>query len=108
MKPHRLYNIGNHRSEHLMKVIGLLEEATGIRATIDFQPMQAGDVPQTYADISAISADLGYAPTTAIEVGGAAVCRVVSARITGFSWFRAETAEEAGTAKIERMAAKPP
>ena len=68
-KPHRLYNIGNHRSEHLMTVIGLLEEATGIRATIDFQPMQAGDVPQTYADISAIAADLGYAPTTSIEVG---------------------------------------
>lgn len=68
-KPHRLYNIGNHRSEHLMKVIGLLEEATGIRATIDFQPMQAGDVPQTYADISAIAADLGYAPTTSIETG---------------------------------------
>lgn len=68
-KPHRLYNIGNHRSEHLMKVIGLLEEATGIRATIDFQPMQAGDVPQTYADITAISGDLGYAPTTSIEQG---------------------------------------
>lgn len=69
VKPHRLYNIGNHRSEHLMKVIALLEEATGITAQIDFQPMQAGDVPQTYADISAISADLGYAPTTSIEVG---------------------------------------
>ena len=68
-KPHRLYNIGNHRSEHLMKVIDLLAEATGIAPVIDFQPMQAGDVPQTYADISAISADLGYAPTTSIEAG---------------------------------------
>ena len=68
-KPHRLYNIGNHRSEHLMTVIGLLEQATGITAKIDFQPMQAGDVPQTYADISAIAADLGYAPTTSIDVG---------------------------------------
>ncbi|WP_298198018.1 NAD-dependent epimerase/dehydratase family protein [Novosphingobium sp.] len=68
-KPHRLYNIGNHRSEHLMTVIGLLEQATGIQAKIDFQPMQAGDVPQTYADISAIAADLGYAPTTSIDVG---------------------------------------
>lgn len=68
-KPHRLYNIGNNRSEHLMKVVGLLEEACGRKAEIDFQPMQAGDVPATYADITAIQADLGYAPTTSIEVG---------------------------------------
>ena len=68
-KPHRLYNIGNSRSEHLMKVVGLLEEACGKQAVIDFQPMQPGDVHKTYADISAIRADLGYAPTTSIEVG---------------------------------------
>ena len=69
VKPHRLYNIGNSRSEHLMKVIGLLEEACGRKAVIDFQPMQPGDVPATYADIAAISRDLGYAPTTSIEAG---------------------------------------
>ncbi|MEA3263314.1 MAG: GDP-mannose 4,6-dehydratase [Pseudomonadota bacterium] len=68
-KPHRLYNIGNSRSEHLMKVVGLLEECCGRKAVIDFQPMQAGDVPATFADVSAISGDLGYAPTTSIEVG---------------------------------------
>jgi len=67
--PHRLYNIGNHRSEHLMKVIGLLEDATGITPKLDLQPMQPGDVPRTYADIDAISRDLGYAPTTSIEAG---------------------------------------
>lgn len=69
VKPHRLYNIGNSQSEHLMKVIGLLEEACGRKAVIDFQPMQPGDVPATYADIAAISQDLGYAPTTSIETG---------------------------------------
>ncbi|MBC2669333.1 NAD-dependent epimerase/dehydratase family protein [Novosphingobium piscinae] len=69
VKPHRLYNIGNHRAEHLMTVIGLLEKATGITARLDLQPMQAGDVPRTCADISAIAADLGYAPTTSIDVG---------------------------------------
>ncbi len=69
VKPHRLYNIGNSQSEHLMKVIGLLEEACGRKALIDFQPMQPGDVPATYADIAAISRDLGYAPTTSIETG---------------------------------------
>jgi len=52
-----------------MKVVGLLEECCGKKAVIDFQPMQQGDVPATFADVSAISGDLGYAPTTSIEVG---------------------------------------
>ena len=52
-----------------MKVVGLLEECCGRKAEIDFQPMQPGDVPATYADVTAISRDLGYAPTTAIEAG---------------------------------------
>lgn len=69
VKPHRLYNIGNSRSEHLMKVVGLLEDACGKKAEIEFLPMQPGDVHKTYADISAIQADLGYAPTTVIEDG---------------------------------------
>ncbi|MBC2665908.1 GDP-mannose 4,6-dehydratase [Novosphingobium flavum] len=68
-KPHRLYNIGNHRSEHLMKVIGLIEQATGRKADLDLLPMQAGDVHRTEADIEAIASDLGYAPTTTIEQG---------------------------------------
>jgi len=67
--PHRLYNIGNHRSEKLMEMISLLEEACGKKAIIDLHPMQAGDVRETYADISAISGDLGYAPTTCISEG---------------------------------------
>ena len=69
IKPHRLYNIGNNKSEHLMKVVGLIEESCGRKAEIDFQPMQPGDVEATYADIAAIAGDLGYAPTTSIEVG---------------------------------------
>jgi len=68
-KPHRLYNIGNHRSEHLMKVIEILETECGKKAEIDFQPIQPGDVRQSFADIDAISADLGYQPTTSIDVG---------------------------------------
>jgi UDP-glucuronate 4-epimerase len=69
VKPHRLYNIGNNRSEHLMRVVEILEEAIGRKAEVELLPMQAGDVTRTYADISAIAADLGYAPTTSIEVG---------------------------------------
>lgn len=67
--PHRLYNIGNHRSEQLGRVIDLLEAACGRAAIRDYQPMQPGDVPATYADISAIQSDLGFTPTTSIDVG---------------------------------------
>jgi UDP-glucuronate 4-epimerase len=67
--PCRLYNIGNHRREPLMRMIGLIEEALGKKAQIDFQPMQPGDVRESFADIDAISADLGYEPTTPIDIG---------------------------------------
>jgi len=67
--PHRLYNIGNHRSEALLDMIGELERAIGRPAIKEFLPMQAGDVVDTYADISAIAADLGFAPTVSIDVG---------------------------------------
>jgi UDP-glucuronate 4-epimerase len=76
--PHRIYNIGNNRSEDLMRMIELIETACGQKAVVDFKPMQDGDVHETFADIDAISTDLGYAPTTSIEVG-----------IPAFvSWFR--------------------
>ncbi len=68
-KPHAVYNIGNNRSEHLMKVIDILQRECGREAVIEFLPMQDGDVQRTYADIEAIQRDVGYRPTTAIEVG---------------------------------------
>jgi len=67
--PHRVYNIGNHRSEELMRMIGLIEAATGREAVKEFLPMQDGDVQDTYADISAIQRDLGFEPTTSIDLG---------------------------------------
>ena len=67
--PHRLYNIGNNRSEELTRMIALIEEACGREALKELMPMQAGDVRDTYADISAIARDLGYRPTTSIDVG---------------------------------------
>jgi len=67
--PHRLYNIGNHRSEHLMDMIHLIEQACGRKAEIDYLPMQPGDVRETFADISAIQRDLAFAPTTTIAEG---------------------------------------
>ncbi len=67
--PHALYNIGNHRSEELMRMVSLLEQATGKSAALDFQPMQPGDVKDTFADISAIQRDHGFEPSTTIDVG---------------------------------------
>jgi UDP-glucuronate 4-epimerase len=67
--PHALYNIGNSRSEDLMRIVELLEQETGRKALLDPRPMQAGDVKETFADISAIERDLGYRPTTSIEQG---------------------------------------
>jgi UDP-glucuronate 4-epimerase len=67
--PHRLYNIGNNRPEPLMALISTIEDACGRKAILNMLPMQDGDVYETYADISAISSELGYAPTTPISVG---------------------------------------
>lgn len=67
--PHALYNIGNSRSEDLMRVVELLERETGRKALLDRQPMQVGDVKETFADISAIERDHGFAPTTPIDEG---------------------------------------
>src|SRR5688572_29127582 len=69
ISPHAVYNIGNHRSEDLMRMINLLERATGREARLDMRPMQPGDVKDTYADISAIERDHGFAPTTSIDAG---------------------------------------
>ena len=67
--PYRVYNIGNHRSEPLMRFIELIEQATERKAIIQFAPMQPGDVRETFADIDALKRDLGYSPTTAIDQG---------------------------------------
>jgi UDP-glucuronate 4-epimerase len=67
--PHRLYNIGNNNSEELSRMIELIEQACGKKAEKRLMPMQAGDVRDTYADISAIQRDLGFRPFTKIDVG---------------------------------------
>lgn len=67
--PHRIYNIGNHRSEKLTHMIAVLEKALGRKAEKIFEPMQPGDVAETFADITAIQRDHGFAPTTTIDVG---------------------------------------
>ena len=66
---HRIYNIGNGRAEPLMRFIETLEAALGVKARIDFQPMQPGDVFETCADIGEAARHFGYAPRTAIDEG---------------------------------------
>ena len=67
--PHRVYNIGNHRSEDLLRFIRLIEQACGREAVLEFKPMQAGDVPETFADIEATTRDFDFVPATSIDEG---------------------------------------
>jgi len=67
--PCRLYNIGNHRSEALMDFIGIIEASLGRKATVEFMPMQAGDIKETYVDIEDTRRDFGFEPTTTIADG---------------------------------------
>jgi UDP-glucuronate 4-epimerase len=69
LSPHRLYNLGNSRSEELTRLIALIEAACGRKAELEMRPLQPGDVPETYADISAVQAETGFAPATPIEAG---------------------------------------
>ncbi|SFJ24233.1 NAD-dependent epimerase [Albimonas pacifica] len=67
--PHRVFNIGNSRSEKLMDLISLIEEATGREAIKEFLPMQPGDVQATFADVSALEAEVDFAPATPLSEG---------------------------------------
>jgi len=67
--PYRLYNIGNNRAENLLDFIAVIEQACGRKAVTELAPMQPGDVKETYADIAAITRDLGFKPTTPISEG---------------------------------------
>lgn len=66
---YEVFNLGESQTIELSKLIELLEESLGKKAVIDRQPMQPGDVPMTYADISKARNLLGYNPTTKIEDG---------------------------------------
>ncbi|BAC08752.1 NAD-dependent epimerase [Thermosynechococcus vestitus] len=69
LAPWRVYNIGAHRPIELLRYIELLEEYLGKKALITFLPLQPGDVPDTYADVTALKEDTGYEPITPVEIG---------------------------------------
>ncbi|MBN8922388.1 MAG: capsular biosynthesis protein CpsI [Rhodanobacter sp. 68-29] len=76
--PYRVYNIGNDQPVQLLRFIELLEQHLGRTVEKNLLPMQPGDVPDTWADVSALRRDVGYAPNTSIEDG---VARFVA-------WYR--------------------
>jgi UDP-glucuronate 4-epimerase len=67
--PFRLYNIGSNRPVELLRYIEVLEECLGVRAQKVLLPMQPGDVPETFADVSSLVRDVDYRPQTPVEVG---------------------------------------
>ena len=76
--PYRVYNLGNDQPVQLLRFIELLEQQLGRTVEKRLLPMQPGDVPDTWADVTALRHDVGYAPGTSIEEG---VARFVA-------WYR--------------------
>lgn len=66
---YEIFNLGESQTVELRELISLLEKSLGKKAVIDYQPWQAGDVPQTYADIAKAGNLLNYVPQTQIEDG---------------------------------------
>ena len=77
--PYRLYNIGNNQPVELLDFIAVLEECLGRPAKKDFLPLQAGDVPETCADVDDLVQAVGFRPTTPLREG---IARFVE-------WYRA-------------------
>jgi len=67
--PYRLYNIGNNQPVELMHYIEVLQDCLGKKAELNLLPLQPGDVPDTYADVTDLVNDVGYKPDTSVEEG---------------------------------------
>ncbi len=98
--PYKIYNIGNNQPVELMRFIEVLENCLGIKAQKNLLPLQPGDVPVTYADVDDLVKDVGFKPSTPIEVGiqrfVAWYCsyyQKASHRLTQNSWVRLGSGE---------------
>jgi len=67
--PYQLYNIGNNSPVELMHYIDVLQDCLGKKAEINMLPLQPGDVPDTYADVSDLVKNMDYKPETSVEQG---------------------------------------
>jgi UDP-glucuronate 4-epimerase len=88
---YEVFNLGESRTVELRELIALLEKELGRSAIIDRQPMQPGDVPQTFADVTKARRLLGYSPQTPIEEG---IRRFVD-------WFKAERERRGGAGSVD-------
>ncbi|MEV8521793.1 NAD-dependent epimerase [Dyella marensis] len=92
--PYRLYNIGNEQPVELLRYIEVLEQYLGRKATMELLPLQAGDVPETEADVSSLVAAVGYRPKVSVEEGIAAFV----------DWYRTYYAAAAPAAAVAGVA----
>ncbi|WP_296951601.1 NAD-dependent epimerase/dehydratase family protein [uncultured Massilia sp.] len=83
--PHSIFNIGNNQPVQVLDFIRTLEDAFQVKAELDFQPMQPGDVPATHADTSKLQDWVGYKPTTSLATGLASFAQ----------WYRQARGENA-------------
>ena len=67
--PYEVYNIGNNAPVQLMEFVSAIERELGKKAQVVFKPLQPGDVQNTYADVTALQTDTGFAPATSLESG---------------------------------------
>jgi UDP-glucuronate 4-epimerase len=67
--PYKVYNIGNNSPVSLMDFISILEDKLGVGAKKEFLPMQPGDVEETFADVSELMNEVGFQPSTSLNVG---------------------------------------
>jgi UDP-glucuronate 4-epimerase len=91
--PYRIYNIGNNRPVKLLRYIEVLEACLGKKAVLDLLPIQPGDVPATYADVSDLEAAVGFRPSTPVETG---IARFVEWYREHYAPARAATRSGAG------------
>lgn len=90
--PYEIFNIGNHSPVRLMDFIYEIEKACGREAEKIMLPMQAGDVPVTYADTAKLEAAVGFKPATPLSVG-------IPKFVEWFKWWKAESAKSADSKK---------
>lgn len=67
--PYRIFNIGNNQPVELMTFVEAIEEKLGVKAIKNLLPLQEGDVPETYADVQALTNSVGFKPNTSIKDG---------------------------------------
>jgi len=84
LEPYEIFNLGNNKPENLMDFIQTLADALGVEPKMEMLPMQPGDVPVTFADVSKARKKLGYQPTTSMAEG----------LKTFASWYREEWLHE--------------